>query len=47
MKEERIQKLNDIGFEWSVILTAVDWDERFEQVKAFQREHALLNEIHA
>jgi phage-related protein len=37
MKAERIQKLNDIGFDWSV--TAVDWDERFEQLKAFQKEH--------
>jgi hypothetical protein len=39
MKEERIQKLNDIGFEWSVIVTSVDWHERFEQLKAFQQEH--------
>jgi hypothetical protein len=37
MKEERIQKLNDIGFEWNV--TGVGWDERFEQLKAFQKEH--------
>jgi hypothetical protein len=36
MKEERIQKLNDIGVEWSV---SVNWDERFEQLKAFQKEH--------
>jgi hypothetical protein len=36
--EERIQMLNDIGFEWS--RTAADsWDERFEQLKAFQKEH--------
>jgi RNase H-fold protein (predicted Holliday junction resolvase) len=37
MKEERIQMLNDIGFEWSV--PVVDWDERFKQLKAFQKEH--------
>ena len=37
MKEERIQKLNDIGFEWSV--PGVDWDERFKQLNAFQKEH--------
>jgi hypothetical protein len=37
MKEERIQKLNEIGLEWSVI--AGDWDEKLEQLKAFQREH--------
>jgi hypothetical protein len=35
--EERIHKLNDIGFEWSA--TAVEWHERFEQLKAFQKEH--------
>jgi hypothetical protein len=38
MKEERIQKLNEIGFEWFV--PPVDsWDKRFEELKAFQREH--------
>jgi hypothetical protein len=37
MKEERIQKLNEIGLEWSVI--AAEWDERFKELKAFQKEH--------
>jgi hypothetical protein len=41
--EERIQKLNEIGFEWSV--TAVDWDERFEQLKAFQKEHGHFRRV--
>jgi hypothetical protein len=36
MKEERIQTLNDIGFEWSVA-EKVDWDERFDQLKAFKK----------
>jgi hypothetical protein len=38
MSEERIQKLNDIGFEWSIMVT-LDWDERFKQLKAFKNEH--------
>jgi hypothetical protein len=37
MNDERIQRLNDIGLEWSV--TAFAWDERFEELKAFQKEH--------
>jgi hypothetical protein len=36
--EERIQKLNDIGFEWSVTAAVYSWDERFEELKAFQKE---------
>jgi hypothetical protein len=38
MTEERIQKLNDIGYEWS-LRVLVDWDERFEELRAFQNEH--------
>jgi hypothetical protein len=38
-KEERAQKLNDIGFEWSLLAYKDEWDERFEQLKAFQKEH--------
>jgi hypothetical protein len=39
--EERIQKLNDIGFGGGSkgSLVTVDWDERFEQLKAFRNEH--------
>jgi hypothetical protein len=44
MSEERIQKLNDISFEWSIIVTA-DWDERFEQLKAFKKEHGHFRVI--
>jgi hypothetical protein len=38
MTEERIQKLNDLGFV-GPIRVAVDWDGRFEQLRAFQKEH--------
>jgi hypothetical protein len=34
-KEERIQKLNEIGFVWSF---SHDWDEKFDELKAFQNE---------
>jgi hypothetical protein len=42
--EEKIQKLNDIGFEWSVTTSSVDCHERdcherFDQLKAFIKEH--------
>jgi transposase-like protein len=36
--EERIQKLQDIGFEW-FLPQCTPWDERFEELKAFQKEH--------
>jgi hypothetical protein len=36
--EERIQKLNDIGFEW-FLHQVKPWDRRFEELKAFQKEH--------
>jgi hypothetical protein len=31
--------LNDIGFEWSVTAAVYSWDERFEELKAFRKEH--------
>jgi hypothetical protein len=35
MTEDRIQKLNEIGFEWSVH----SWSVRYEELKAFQKQH--------
>jgi hypothetical protein len=38
--DKRIEKLNDIGFEWFLQQRGhAPWDERFEQLKAFQKEH--------
>jgi hypothetical protein len=38
MEEESLQKLNGIGFE-----TAVDWDERFEELKAFKKKSMVTS----
>jgi len=35
----RIQKLEEIGFEWSLVLKKVPWDERYEQLVAYKAEH--------
>jgi hypothetical protein len=40
MTQGRIQKLNGVGFTWSIISRQrVSWDERLEALKAFQQEH--------
>jgi hypothetical protein len=41
IREERIHKLSELGFEWWSLLLRerVDWDERFKELKAFKKEH--------
>jgi hypothetical protein len=35
---ERIEKLNDVGFEWK-IWTTEDWEQRYEELQEFKRQH--------
>jgi hypothetical protein len=39
LEPEHIAKLNEINFEWVVQAQAKTWQERFEELKEFQREH--------
>jgi hypothetical protein len=41
MTEDRMQKLNDIGFEW-VLRKPQPWDERLEELKASHKEHGHI-----
>ena len=37
--EVRVQKLDDLGFEWSLRGVLPTWDERYERLKAYKAEH--------
>ena len=45
MTEERIKKLNDIGFEWVLLVKGVriDWDDRYEELKTYQSKYGDCN----
>lgn len=36
---ERIERLNSLGFEWSLRPPTTPWEERFAQLQAFHQEH--------
>jgi hypothetical protein len=39
LEPERVAKLNEINFEWVAQVRTKNWEERFEELKEFQREH--------
>ena len=44
MNQERIDALNNIGFQWEIDKRTIrGWDDRFNELVAFQEEHGHLN----
>lgn len=43
MTAERVEKLESIGFTWTLRVLEDIWDERFEQLKEFKAEHGHFN----
>jgi len=39
LTDERMQQLEGIGFEWSIQKVKVSWEERFQELVEFKREH--------
>ncbi|GFH61945.1 hypothetical protein CTEN210_18421 [Chaetoceros tenuissimus] len=44
MTEERLEKLEDIGFTWTPLQN--NWDERFEELKQYKDQHGHCNVPH-
>lgn len=40
LTQERIARLNNIGFEWSIRPPTTPWETRYQQLEAFHQEHS-------
>ena len=43
LSDEKIKLLDEIGFEWTRYSQIVSWDERFEQLKGYKKDHGDCN----
>ena len=43
LSDERVQRLNELGFEWNPRGTPTAWNERYEQLKEFRSKHGDCN----
>jgi len=41
--EDRVQRLESLGFQWSGVIYAEIWEQRYEELKAFWEEHGHCN----
>ena len=42
MTEERLNKLNEIGFEW-ILVVLTEWNDRYEELKAYRSKYGDCN----
>jgi hypothetical protein len=43
LSQERIEKLESIGFQWRIAKPAIGWDNRYEQLKQYREENGDCN----
>jgi hypothetical protein len=43
LTQERIDRLNKLGFEWDVAKKVVPWEERFNEIVAYKEKYGNTN----